>query len=495
MSIPGGESQIVLEVSQKHSPATEWLQALFLQELQPEAQCEISGTYQTATLDQDSNAETSNVKRVSNKSQDQAQGQQEKVLKDSNDKVEPLLTNSQKSKTRSRGLLKALLSRFRAQNPAAALDLRESASFGSQQLAQQADLQIKSKSRDNTKTTNDEVKSIELKMKDLSEVPQARNSKLIRNSAISHKKARRLQNEYDSEGGTSSVELDSMTNLNEGRENGASDSQPNRVKFAASQNMEENESNNSISADDRFLVSEPESEDSRQNRCSSTANIAKPPFLPRPKSEKHRKNVVRHKITNLGAQELLESQSVPIQARMARPRSFSRFDERRKIGRLSLKDNRQADGDSHGSIDENMRTSFKTPDVPESVFTNPKDSSSGEEAVSRVPDYLRQESDFTQAESLVFGLSEQYSSEGERELHQAMKEKMHWSPKKGSSLPLEKILNLEKSPRHIGSPWHPDSSLIENPEEDGKNAKLGTENSLDQEKNTDKVIFDLDLSI
>ena len=463
-----------------------------MQELQSEAQYEISGTYQAAPLNQnqDNNAEAYSVKPISNKSQDQAQGQMEKVLKDSNDKVEPLLDSSQKSKTRSRGLLKALLSRFRAQNPAVALDLRESDSFGGQELAQQADLQNKEKSRDNTKTTNDEVKTKELKMKNSSEVPQARNSKLNRNSAIPHRKSRRLPNENDSEGGTSSVELDSTTNLNEDREKGVSDLQPNRVKFASSQNMEDNESNDTISAEDRFLVSEPE--DSRQNQFSGTANTAKPPFLPRPKSEKHSKNAIRNKITVHGTKELLESQSVPIQARMARPRSFSRLGDRKNVGRLSLKDNRQADEGSHGSIDENMRTSFKTPDVPETVFTNPKDSSSGEEAVSRVPDYLRQESDFTQAESLVFGLSEQYSSEGERELHQAMKEKLHWSPKKGSSLPLEKSSKVEKSPRHIGSPWHPDSSSVVNNEQDGKNAKVGMENSFDQERNTDKVNFDLD---
>ena len=84
-----------------------------------------------------------------------------------------------------------------------------------------------------------------------------------------------------------------------------------------------------------------------------------------------------------------------------------------------------------GHVRDHLKVSFQTPEVPESAFSSKQDSSSGEEVISRVPDYLRQESDLTQTESLAFGLSEQYSehysSEGERELHREMKEKLEWS--------------------------------------------------------------------
>ena len=84
-----------------------------------------------------------------------------------------------------------------------------------------------------------------------------------------------------------------------------------------------------------------------------------------------------------------------------------------------------------GHVRDHLKVSFQTPEVPESAFSSKQDSSSGEEVISRIPDYLRQESDLTQTESLAFGLSEQYSehysSEGERELHREMKEKLDWS--------------------------------------------------------------------
>lgn len=94
---------------------------------------------------------------------------------------------------------------------------------------------------------------------------------------------------------------------------------------------------------------------------------------------------------------------------------------------------------------ENLKVSFQSPEVPDSVFSSRQDSSSGEETQPHMPEYLRLDSDLTQAESLAYGHSEQYSSEGEKELHKEMQDKLALSQR---ALPPNS--KLRKTP--LGSP-------------------------------------------